>query len=183
FYGPGCSYLSGYLGDVLAGKNLGRENSRTWNEARRRFAARNRYSRTAWLLPPGVEPESLLPATPFVDDDLLGFDEQLDYAVRQECMMRTNVMRADYHCVAPMLDPEWVSFMLALDDGQRHDRYLFKKMFMRGFPNLFSLPTTVNGGLPLAASAGRIARHKRSLKRRRRLRLRARRLWPSVAVP
>src|SRR5699024_10605387 len=91
-YGSDCTYLSGYLGDVLAGKNLRPEVSRTWDDARQLFASANRYSRSAWLAPLDVQPEQLLPDEPFVDEVVLGFDEQLDYAVRQECMMRPIVM-------------------------------------------------------------------------------------------
>lgn len=182
-YGPDCTYLSGYLGDVLAGKNLRPEVSESWDDARRRFAAANCYSRTARLAPPDVGPEQLLPDMPFVDETLLGFDEQLDYAVRQECMMRPIVMRSDYDCIAPMLDPSWVTFMLALELRHRHDRSLFKKMFTKGFPELFRLPTTANGGLPLQTSASRVARYRRRLRHRRRWRLRMRRLLPSVTVP
>lgn len=182
-YGPDCTYLSGYLGDVLAGKNLRPEVSRTWDDARQLFASANRYSRSAWLAPPDVQPEQLLPDEPFVDEAVLGFDEQLDYAVRQECMMRPIVMRPDYDCVAPMLDREWVVFMLALGLHHRHGRGLFKKMFVQGFPELFRLPTTANGGLPLQASAPRVARYQRRLRHRRRWRQRMRWLLPSLALP
>lgn len=181
--GPDCTYLSGYLGDVLAGKNLRREISGSWDRARRVFAAANRRSRTAWLAPPDVDPEALLPACPFVDEALLDHDEQLDYAVRQECMMRPIVMRRDYDSIAPMLEPEWVHFMLALDRYHRLDRRLFKKMFATGFPELFRLPTSANGGLPLQAPAPRVARYRRSLRHRRRWRLRLQKLLPSVGVP
>lgn len=182
-YGPGCIYLSGYLGDVLAGKNLRSEVSRTWDDARRLFSSANRYSRSVWLAPPGVQPEQLLPGEPFVDEALLGYDEQLDYAVRQECLMRPIVMRPDYNCIAPMLDPAWATFMLALDLHHRHGRSLFKKMFVKGFPELFRLPTTANGGLPLQASAPRVARYQRRLRHRRRWRQRMRWLLPSLTLP
>lgn len=182
-YGPNCTYLSGYLGDVLAGKNLRPVASQNWDEARHKFASANRYSRSTWLAPPGVAPETLLPDEPFVDETLLGFDEQLDYAIRQECMMRPIVMRSDYDCVAPMLDTEWVAFMLALDVCHRQDRILFKKLFSKGFPELFRLPTAANGGLPLHASAERVARHRRRLRRQRHWQLRMQRLVPSLPVP
>lgn len=182
-YGPDYAYLSGYLGDVLAGKNLGGEASSDWAEARRLFAEKNRHSRTARLTPPGADPTDLLPEQPLVNNDLLGFDEQLDYAVRQECLMRPIVTRPDYNSIAPMLDPEWVAFMLALSTEQRRGRRLFKQIFRRGFPTLFELPTTANGGLPLTASERRVRLYQRLFRHRRRLRTRLQRLMPSISVP
>lgn len=182
-YGSEYTYLSGYIGDVLAGKNLGGDTSADWHEARQRFASRNRHSRTVTLTDSGVDPAALLPAEPWVSPELMSFDEQLGYAVRQECLMRPIVMRSDYDSIAPMLDPEWATFMLALSDAQRRERRLFSQMFQQGFPALFELPTTANGGLPLTASARAVRSHKRRLKRRRRLRARLNRLFPSIDVP
>src|SRR5699024_2270517 len=51
------------------------------------------------------------------------------------------------------------------------------------FPELFSLPTSANGGLPLRAPAQHVVRYRQRLRRRRRWRLRLQRLLPSVAVP
>ncbi|GAB3680696.1 asparagine synthase-related protein [Salinisphaera aquimarina] len=182
-YGPDCTYLSGYVGDVLAGKNLRDSQSVDWEQARSRFAHKNRHSRTATLTHPDAQTTALLPEHPYVSADLMAFDEQLDYAVRQECLMRPIVMRPDYDSIAPMLDEEWVIFMLALSRDQRQGRRLFVQLFQRGFPALFSLPTTANGGLPLTASARAVQTHQRRLKRRRRLLSKLSRLMPSITVP
>jgi len=182
-FGTEPTYLNGYLGDVLAGKYVGGGESDSWDAALRHFAKTNRHSRTEVLTHPDIQPTDCLPQEPFVDASLLSYDDQLGYTLRQECLMRPIVMRAGYDCVAPMLDPEWEAFMLALNKAQRDDRYLFKQMFQRGFPQLFSLPTAVNGGLPLSASPNAVRRHERRVKRRRRLRAKLSKVFPALDVP
>ncbi|MES1926323.1 asparagine synthase-related protein [Salinisphaera sp. T31B1] len=182
-YGPGYTYLSGYISDVLAGKYAGAETSQTWARARELFAERHRHSRTATLTHPQADPAQSLPGQPWVPPELLNYDDQLEYAVRQECEMRPIVMRGDFDSIAPMLDEEWVAFTMALTDEQRRGRRLYKKMFLTGFPDLFELPTAATAGLPLTASESALASRTRRLKRQRRWRAKFQRFLPWLSVP
>lgn len=175
--------LSGYLGDVLAGKNDQRTQSAYWDEARTAFARRNRRTKNMPLAPSGTDPVASLPEAPIVSAQLLSYEAQLDFAVRQERMMRPIVIGADTTHAKPFLDPQWVAFMLSLPEEQRRDRQLFKRVFLKAYPRLFSLPTTANGGMPLGAPAWRQRLHRHAVRRRRKWRSRLHRFFPSVAVP
>lgn len=181
--GRDYSYVNGYMGDELAGKNLGDEEATEWVEACHTFARRHRAARHDVLTAPTMNPVARLPGSPFVPLDVLAYEAQLYYSVRQECLVRPVVCQPGPDVFTPFTDPEWVVFMLGLPDALRRNRAFFVALFQQAFPDLFTLPTTAGGGLPLSASAKRMRRYKRRLKRMRRLRLRLQGLFPGIHVP
>lgn len=181
--GPGYSYVNGYMGDELAGKNLGKEKAEDWPAACRIFAKRHRAARHDVLTAPTADPIARLPQSPFVSSELLTFEAQLHYSVRQQQLIRPIVCPPGRTVFTPFTDPEWVIFMLGLPDALRKNRAFFVALFQHAYPDLFALPTTASGGMPLDASPERMRRYKRRLKRSRRLRLRLQRVFPGVHVP
>lgn len=181
--GSDYSYVNGYMGDELAGKNLGDDNAEDWGAACHIFAKRHRAARHDILTAPTADPVALLPSSPFVSSNLLSFEAQLYYSVRQQQLVRPIVCPPEHTVFTPFTDPEWVTFILGLPDALRRNRAFFVALFQHAYPDLFALPTTASGGLPLGASQERMRRYKRRLKRLRRLRLRLQRVIPGVHVP
>lgn len=181
--GSGHSYVNGHMGDELAGKNLGGEPSLDWATACRHFAVHHHAPRHDVLTPQHADPIARLPQRPFVPSELLSFDAQLYYSVRQQCLIRPVVCPPSHEVFTPFTDPEWVVFMLGLPDHIRRNRAFFVALFQHAFPHLFSLPTTASGGLPLGSSEAQMRRYRRRLKRIRRLRLRLQRIFPAIQVP
>lgn len=181
--GRDYSYVNGFMGDPLAGKNLSGEEMPDWSAACRTFAQRQRSARHDVLTAPSADVVARLPQSPFVSSEMLSFEAQLNYGVRQQCLVRPIVCPPDHEVFTPFTDPEWVVFMLGLPDEMRRNRAFFVALFQYAFPELFALPTTASGGLPLGASRERMRRYKRRLKRVRRFKLRLQRVFPGVHVP
>lgn len=154
-YGEECVYWSGFMGDPLAGSHLLDEDSESWDVAKSRFVQRNRLARSLRLTPPGFDPTFSLPAESFLSPDLLCYDEQLDFAVRQQCRVRQIVLPSDYVYQAPFLNPTWSRFILGVPRKQRENQLLYKEILRTAYPELMSLPTKGNIGLPRGAPAWR----------------------------
>ncbi|MDI6448179.1 hypothetical protein [Anaerobaca lacustris] len=175
-FGCECLYWSGFMGDPVSGSHLLDEDSRTWDQARHRFAGRNRYCRSTELAPPGFDAGEGLPSAPFVEPDQLCYDEQLDFAVRQGCYIKPIVLLRGYHYRTPFLHPVWTRFILGVPRRYRQGQYLYKEILKAAYPRLFALPMKNHFGLPLAAP-----RWRRTL-RRQQLRMRgaAKRFFPWI---
>jgi hypothetical protein len=171
-FGAEAVYWSGFLGDPLSGSHLRPRDSTTWDEARRCFTRHNRLSLSVDLTPPGFEPERCLPPSPVgwglphrdscgersrwgkphpTCDESLCYDEQLDLAVRQPCLVRPIVLPHGYEYRTPFLHPEWVRFILDVPRRCRQGQSLYKEILKTAYPRLFSLPVKTNLGLPLDA--------------------------------
>jgi asparagine synthetase B (glutamine-hydrolysing) len=150
-YGDDCIYWSGFMGDPLAGSHLLAKDSKTWEQAKTEFIKRNRFARSLILIPSGFIPEDCLPALPFVNADLLSYDEQLDFGIRQRCLIKHIVLPPGYACRKPFLHPEWTTFILNVPRHYREKQWLYKEILKAAYPQLFSLPTKTNVGLPLSA--------------------------------
>lgn len=151
-YGKDKIYWSGFMGDPLAGSHLLPVDSNSWKLAIEKFAARESYSKNVQLTPPGFQVESLLPQKPLLKHTNLSYDEQLDFAVRQQCYIKPIVLFEKYNCQAPFLGTEWVKFILNVPRQYRWNQNLYKEILKQAYPKLFSLPTKTNFGLPLSAS-------------------------------
>lgn len=156
-FGGDYVYWSGFMGDPLAGSHLLKEDSATWKQAKARFVDRNQFASSSKLTPPGFEPVTCLPATPFIDPDLLCYDEQLDFAIRQQCWIRHIVLPKGYEYRAPFLDPEWSDFILSVPRRCREQQILYREILKTAYSRLLSMPAKANAGLPLNAARWRKA--------------------------
>ena len=150
-FGLEAVYWSGFMGGELAGTHVPETSSKTWEEAKGRFAASNRFVRSIALTPPNFHPEDVLPLEPIAEDEKLSLDDQLDFAIRQEFYIRPTVLPAGFEYRTPFLHPDWVNFTLSLPRRYRRNEYLFKKIALTAFPELFTLPVANAFGLPLVA--------------------------------
>ncbi len=154
-YGPGATHWIGFMGDPLSGSHLPAETGATWEQAQQHFTQSNRFAPSVPLTPPSFDPTRSLPARPLLDPEVLCYEEQLDFAVRQTCYTRPLVLLRGGACTTPFLQPEWVEFSLRVPPHYRRAQHLYKEMLQRTYPRLFSLPAKNNAGLPLRASRWR----------------------------
>lgn len=148
--GAGNVYWSGFMGNPLDGDHLFARDSTDWDQARRRFVRHNRVCGVD-LAPPGFDPQRCLPPAPLLDGESLCYDEQLDFVVRQQGLIRHLVMPQGYAYRTPFLHPEWVRFILSVPRRYRQGRYLYKEILKTAYRRLFSLPVKCHLGLPLHA--------------------------------
>lgn len=120
-----------------------------WEQARRRFVQREKYSRSINLTPPDWDPVTELPAYPFTD--IISYDEQLDFAVKKEFCIKPILFAHDYEYRTPFLHPEWIKFILSVPRRYRKNQYLYKLVLKQAYSDLFSLPAKTTFGLSLNA--------------------------------
>jgi hypothetical protein len=180
-FGIEAVYWSGFMGDPLAGSHLLPTDSADWEQARSQFVKRNQFARSMRLSPPDFVAENTLPDEPLLPVDLLSYDEQLDFAIRQRCLISHIVLPEGYDYQTPFLHPEWVEFILNAPRQYRAELKLYKRILQAAYPTLFALPTKTNNGLPLRAPRWRQVVQTNKL----RVRHRVRRYmpWINLGVP
>lgn len=151
YFGEEPTYWSGYMGDPLSGSHLFNEDSKTWEQAKWRFLTRNLYSISVAITNPEFKSENCLPSEPFLDLGLVSYDEQLDFSFRQACLIRHIVMPRGYDYRAPLLHPDWISFILSVPRSYRTKQWLYEEVLKTAYPELLSLPTKKSYGLSLTA--------------------------------
>jgi len=140
---------SGFMGGELTGSHLPEKESETWNEAVDNFLGYN-YKRVN-LVSDDFEPVSVLPDEPFVDREVLSFDEQLDFGIRQPYYIKPSALSLD-RFKAPYLAQPWLDFILNVPRKYRIGKNLFKDVVLEMYPEIFSIETTNMTGLPLSAN-------------------------------
>lgn len=152
-FGQGVAYISGYLGDPLAGSHLGLGSTSDWGQALKAFCNTQNRSRSYRLTPADYDARELLPSNPA--NPPLSCYEELDFRVRQTCCIRSIVLPAGYDYRTPFLDEQWVKFMLSAPEEQRRGQRLYRAVLKHAWPELFKLPTKNDFGLPMSASKWR----------------------------
>jgi hypothetical protein len=138
---------SGFMGDPTAGGHQPSEPTDSWRTACEYFAKQNQF--VDGLASADFDPIAMLPDESYLDRSLLSYEEQLDFAHRQQCLIAPLVTSEPDRYRTPFLQPEWLSFSLNLSHEYRNNRSLFKDIVVEMYPELFSLPTDANRGLPL----------------------------------
>ena len=146
---------SGFMGDPTVGGHYPAKPSENWRDAVQYFIQFNEF--TPQLCPDEFSPEAILPDESFISQNFLTFEEQLDFAVRQQCFIRPLVIPEPERYCTPFMQEEWLSFALNLPPEHRRNRRLFKSLVLDLDPELFSIATDANRGLPL--NAGNIAQY------------------------
>jgi hypothetical protein len=146
-YGEDAIYWSGFMGGELAGTHCLPVPSQSWDAACTEFARHNRFVQSVNFCHPDFQPEAALPSQPIFEGGLLKYDDQLDFAIRQMSYVKPVVMQERYNWQAPLLDSEWVYFILSVPHRYRLKEGLYSKILKTCYPKLFSLPTKNGGGL------------------------------------
>jgi len=150
-------HISGFMGEALSGAHLlPIADSEHWGRAKKAFALRNRYSTNLKLSEANFDPTTALPVEPLINQNVLSYDDQLDFAIRQKRYIQPLVVARGFRYKTPFLDPPWVQYILSLPRGYRYGQSMYKAILVHAFPRLFSLPTKTCFGLPLNAARWRI---------------------------
>lgn len=137
------------MGDPSVGGHQPDNPSEHWHNACKQFANEQQFCNN--LSHPDFEPTTVLPTDPIVPKEKLSYEEQLDFALRQQCLIKPIVIHDDSY-KTPFMTQEWLEISLNLPRSHREDRSLFKKAFKSEFPTLFSLPTDASAGLSLSST-------------------------------
>jgi len=167
-FGRDAIYWSGFMGDALSGKHLLRAERPSWNEAVSGFIQSNKVASTPSFSTFDVR--SLFPEEPLLENSYLGFDDQLDFALRQDTYIRNTVTVPGYDFRTPFLSSCWLEFILSVPRQYRYRQRLHRKILLKAFPQLFSLPTRDNCGLGLNARGLRAIK-RRALRRLGRMKM------------
>ena len=138
---------SGFMGDPTVGGHQPDEPTEDWSTACEYFAEVNQFAEG--LSSPSFDPVSILPNQPYLDRSYLSYEEQLDFAHRQPCLIAPLVLPEPDRYRTPFMQPEWLSYSLNLPRKSRKNRSLFTDIVTNMYPSLFSLPTDANHGLPI----------------------------------
>lgn len=151
-FGKDCIYWVGFMGDPLAGSHLDKKPTSSFNEAKLKFDQKNRLPKVDTYTQNEYNPHRLLPENPLVDARELSYLEQLDFSIRQTQYIKPTIIASGYEYRTPFLDEDWIQFILSVPRSYRKNQYLYNKILINLWPDLFSLPTETNYGLPLTAS-------------------------------
>ncbi|OHB59814.1 MAG: hypothetical protein A2173_01005, partial [Planctomycetes bacterium RBG_13_44_8b] len=157
-------YWSGFFGDILSGRHQTLKENVACEEAISHFIEHNRFVKSVDLASPDFDPASVLPRPPFLRDSILNYDRQMEFVLRQESYMKHILIPNGYNYHTPYLHPDWIKFFLNAPLKLRRGQYLYRKILMAAFPDLFSLPVRNNFGASLGAPDWKIILKKNFLR-------------------
>ena len=148
---PGKTVIwSGFMGDPIAGNHLNCLNRPNYQQAIQYFCAKNKLGLTR-LCSRDYLPYELLPEENMLDGKHLGFDDLLDFSIRQYSSIKNVVANDRDRYRMPFIDDSWASFMLNVPRKCRYQSKLYKKILLNYSPELFNLPISGHG-MSLSAS-------------------------------
>jgi len=148
-FGNNYIYWSGFMGDPITGSRLPENISKTWDDAKNYFIKKNKIIKSINITQPCYDPMTALPEKPFHNPELLCYDDQLDFIVRQYGFIKHIVINEEYKYCTPFINPEWTNFLLNLPSKFREKQWLYKEILQSTYPKLFSLPVKNNYGYSL----------------------------------
>lgn len=146
---------SGFMGDPSAGGHQPTTPRTSWDEACKYFVKKEQKSQT--LTSPDYSPLADIPQTPLCPRDYLTYEEQLDFAIRQQCGVYPVVTHSAAHYRTPFMKKEWLSFILNVKSEYRTGRKLYLDMMLKEFPGIFSIPSDYSYGRPI--TSGRMTKY------------------------
>lgn len=84
-------------------------------------------------------------------ENILQFEHIIDLLNRQIKFIAPHVLLKGFN-YKTLLDKELIDFSLSINESFHYNQNLYKKMFLKSFPELFSYPIKNNFGLPLNAN-------------------------------
>ena len=150
--GQNAEYWQGFMGDPLVGGHYRNNPSKNWEEAIQYFSYNNTYCCSTFLTDISTEQiiEHLNWQIP--PETNLSFDNFLDYYYRQEGYISHQLFMNGYNAKTPFLQGNWINFCLSIPWEYHENQALYKKILCRAYPELFSLPTKNNLGLPITST-------------------------------
>lgn len=147
-----CQVWSGYIGDAVTGGHLPNNISKTIFEVKKKYLKKFPYVTSINLT--NCEDNDFLDHINFdwIEKSKLSFEEQMLYQERVQKLTAPHVLMKGYRYNTPFINNAFMDFMFSIDDRYRRHQYLYRKMLVKTFPELFKLKTKTNYGLSLDAS-------------------------------
>ncbi len=151
---PDHHYWTGFFGDVAGGDGYRQIDSDKMDKetVKLKFLQNNQYVHSVRLASEPIE--SLIPLLEGLDitiNNVSSYDK-LDIYDRQAKYIAPHKCPGGFMMVAPFLAPDWLNFIMSVPRRFRKEGYLYHRILLHTFPELFSLPTRNNYGLSLKAS-------------------------------
>jgi hypothetical protein len=151
---PDHFYWTGFFGDVASGDGYRQINSKKMDveTVKLRFLENNRYVQSLHIASEPIE--SLKPLLEGADINInnISLYDKLDIFDRQNKYIAPHKCPDGFKMVAPYISKGWLDFIMSVPSIFRKKGYLYHRILLHTFPELFSLPTRNNYGLSLKAS-------------------------------
>jgi len=148
-----CVFWSGYGAGGFAGYKFPEEKSTSWRKAIDRFLRYN-YKNPS-LTSEDFNPHSVLPDKPILNKELLSYEEQLLYGIRQPYYVKPSAIPNEMFEPA-FITKSWLNFILNVPQKYRKNKRLYKDIVKNMYSNLFSIEIRNNYGLSLFAHPIRV---------------------------
>lgn len=143
---------SGFMGDPASGSHRVDQASISIQEAKKYFLNKEIRAHSMNLSEYRLNDFISFLNIPFVDRNIISYEEQLDFQIRQTKFIAPHVMFKGFQYKTPFIENEYLNFMLNLPGYYRKNQYFYKKVLIKSFPKFFQMPTKTNFGLQLDAS-------------------------------
>jgi len=140
-FGSDATYWSGFAGGSVSGTLLPLKESDSWKEAKLIFLKNNTIKCSQELASPGFVIDDSLPVNSLVPKDVLNYDDQLNFGLRQQNYIKRIVSFPNYEYRMPFMEADWVNFIFSLPRKYRVNNNIYYKVLLESYPDLFTLPT------------------------------------------
>lgn len=147
---------SGYIGDAIVGGHLKKIPSSSLNEAKIKYLNNRALVRNIHMINCTKKDISDLFTCDCINDKILSIDEQLLFQEGCQKFTAPNLLIKGYQYETPFINNSWMDFCLSIDNKYRYNQGLYQYMLIKAFPNLFSIGTKNNHGLPITTNKSRI---------------------------
>lgn len=158
YFGTDCVYWSGFLGDTLAGCDLPKVQNTDKKKAIITYI--NLYPTKNFENGSYKDEliEKIYAECPWerLNQKKYGLDQQMDIFIRQRFCNQNIVVLNGYDFKTPFLNRKWLNYISCVPYRWLLGKYLYKKILVWGYRDLFSLPVTGNYGMPLSATKTRV---------------------------
>lgn len=151
---PDHYYWTGFFGDVASGdgyrtpaKNIIDERS-----IKLKFLENNRYVHSVYLANEPLDSLFSLLDGGKVDINNIGLYEKLDIFDRQAKYIAPHKCPDGFQIIAPYLSLKWLNFIMSVPGRFRKGGFLYHRILLHTFPDMFKQPTRNNSGLSLEAN-------------------------------
>ena len=145
----GCQFWSGYIGDAITGGHVPCITVDNPDNAKIKYLQEFQFVTSIDLSQCSLDDLFEHIHSNFFDKRLLSYEEQLLYMERVQKITAPHILMEGFNYKTPFINNDFMDFMLSIDDSYRRNQYLYKKILLNLSPELFSLKTKNNYGLPL----------------------------------
>lgn len=142
---------SGFFAGSLVGQQYIEKSPTEINEAINVFLGLNIFQHEINLIKKTKCSLSSMVDLPEGSYDHINILEQLNFYNRQFKFIAPHVLMTGYNYRVPFLDQDLVNFFVSVEETNRKNQSLYKKMLLEKYPFFFSFPIKDNLGMPMDA--------------------------------